>query len=30
MYIISINVTNRQKERYYNEYVPDLLNVSLS
>ncbi|KAL8867250.1 MAG: hypothetical protein Q9174_005786, partial [Haloplaca sp. 1 TL-2023] len=25
-YIININVTNRHKERYYNEYVPDLLN----
>ncbi|KAL8791548.1 MAG: hypothetical protein Q9195_005876 [Heterodermia aff. obscurata] len=24
-YIISINVTNKQKERYYHEYVPDLL-----
>ncbi|KAI9813425.1 MAG: hypothetical protein M1827_004100 [Pycnora praestabilis] len=24
-YIISINVTNKQKERYYYEYVPDLL-----
>ncbi|KAF1815305.1 FCH-domain-containing protein [Eremomyces bilateralis CBS 781.70] len=24
-YIININVTNRQKERYYNEYVPELL-----
>jgi hypothetical protein len=26
-YLIAINVTNRQKERYYNEYVPDLMNV---
>jgi hypothetical protein len=25
-YIISINVTNRQKERYYQVYVPELLN----
>ncbi|MCJ1465564.1 hypothetical protein MMC07_004182 [Pseudocyphellaria aurata] len=24
-YIIGINVTNKQKERYYDEYVPDLL-----
>ena len=24
-YLISINVTNRQKERYYHEYVPELL-----
>ncbi|KAI4190023.1 MAG: hypothetical protein LQ346_004999 [Caloplaca aetnensis] len=24
-YIISINVTNKHKERYYHEYVPDLL-----
>lgn len=24
-YIIGINVTNKQKERYYHEYVPDLL-----
>ena len=24
-YLISINVTNKQKERYYHEYVPDLL-----
>lgn len=24
-YLITINVTNRQKERYYHEYVPDLL-----
>jgi hypothetical protein len=28
-YLIAINVTNRQKERYYNEYVPDLMNVRL-
>lgn len=26
-YIISINVTNKQKERYYHEYVPELLDV---
>lgn len=26
-YIISINVTNKQKERYYHEYVPGLLDV---
>lgn len=26
-YIIGINVTNKQKERYYHEYVPDLLDV---
>ncbi|TAQ83983.1 hypothetical protein B7494_g7692 [Chlorociboria aeruginascens] len=25
-YLISINVTNKQKEKYYQEYVPDLLN----
>lgn len=24
-YLISINVTNKQKERYYHEYIPDLL-----
>jgi hypothetical protein len=24
-YLISINVTNKQKEKYYHEYVPDLL-----
>ena len=24
-YLIAINVTNKQKERYYHEYVPDLL-----
>lgn len=24
-YLISINVTNKQKERYYHEYVPDVL-----
>lgn len=29
-YIICINVTNKQKERYYHEYVPDLLDVSSS
>ena len=29
-YLISINVTNKQKERYYNEYVPDLLDVRKS
>jgi hypothetical protein len=27
-YIISINVTNKQKEMYYHEYVPELLDVS--
>ena len=26
-YLISINVTNKQKERYYHEYVPELLDV---
>ena len=26
-YLICINVTNKQKERYYYEYVPDLLDV---
>lgn len=29
-YLIAINVTNKQKERYYHEYVPDLLDVRLS
>ena len=29
-YIIAINVTNKQKERYYNEYVPEILDVSLT
>ncbi|KAH0261226.1 hypothetical protein KCU71_g20826, partial [Aureobasidium melanogenum] len=24
-YLIAINVTNKQKERYYHEYIPDLL-----
>ena len=24
-YLVTINVTNKQKERYYHEYVPDLL-----
>jgi len=24
-YLITINVTNKQKERYYHEYIPDLL-----
>ena len=24
-YLISINITNRQKERYYHEYIPELL-----
>lgn len=28
-YLITINVTNKQKERYYDEYIPDLLDVSL-
>jgi hypothetical protein len=27
-YLIAINVTNKQKERYYHEYVPELLDVS--
>jgi Skp family chaperone for outer membrane proteins len=27
-YLITINVTNKQKERYYHDYVPDLLDVS--
>jgi hypothetical protein len=27
-YLITINVTNKQKERYYHEYVPELLDVS--
>jgi formin-binding protein 1 len=27
-YIIAINVTNKQKELYYHQYVPELLNVS--
>lgn len=27
-YLIAINVTNKQKERYYHEYIPDLLDVS--
>jgi hypothetical protein len=27
-YLISINVTNKQKEMYYHEYVPELLDVS--
>jgi hypothetical protein len=26
-YLITINVTNKQKERYYHEYVPELLDV---
>jgi formin-binding protein 1 len=29
-YLITINVTNKQKERYYHEYVPELLDVSRS
>lgn len=28
-YLITINVTNKQKERYYHEYVPELLDVRL-
>ena len=28
-YLITINVTNKQKERYYHEYVPELLDVSI-
>ena len=27
-YLISINVTNKLKEKYYYEYVPELLDVS--
>lgn len=26
-YLIDINITNKQKEQYYHEYVPDLLDV---
>lgn len=26
-YLISINITNKQKQKYYHEYVPDLLDV---
>lgn len=29
-YLIDINVTNKQKEKYYHEYVPELLDVSFS
>jgi ABC-type transporter Mla subunit MlaD len=29
-YLITINVTNKQKEMYYHEYVPELLDVGLS
>ena len=28
LYIISVNITNKQKESYYHEYVPNLLDVS--
>lgn len=28
-YLISINVTNKMKERFYHEYVPELLDVGL-
>lgn len=28
-YLISINVTNKMKERFYHEYVPELLDVSI-
>jgi hypothetical protein len=28
LYLIAINVTNKQKERYYHEYVPELIDVS--
>lgn len=28
-YLININITNKQKDKYYQEYVPDLLDVSL-
>lgn len=29
LYLISINVTNKMKEKYFHEYVPEVLNVSL-
>lgn len=29
-YLIQINVSNRQKQRYYHEYVPELLDVSVA
>jgi hypothetical protein len=29
-YLITINVTNKQKDMYYHEYVPELLDVSTS
>ena len=29
-YLIAINVTNKQKERYYNDYVPEILDVRLT
>jgi hypothetical protein len=29
-YLITINVTNKQKEMYYHEYVPELLDVGIS
>jgi Skp family chaperone for outer membrane proteins len=28
-YLISINVTNKMKERFYHEYVPELLDVGI-
>jgi len=28
LYLISINVTNKLKERFFHEYVPEVLNVS--
>ncbi len=29
MYILGINIANKQKEKYYHEYVPDLLDVRM-
>ena len=28
LYLISINVTNKLKERFFHEYVPEVLDVS--
>lgn len=28
LYLISINVTNKLKEKFFHEYVPDVLDVS--
>lgn len=28
LYLISINVTNKMKERFFHEYVPEVLDVS--